>query len=293
MGSLSAFPVSTSAAQRDLPLFQPKRKLHKRARRMRAQAEKKSRTNRYTQCPDGAQRQRADRIIPVARNAHESCTGQLRERRHSACKHAAHRAERRRQPRKVSAGSEGKQAHPHRRAELHQTAAQKSQLGSTAATAYTPPRHPAAISRRQKSFCPHSRALHARSPVSIAALSAKSASAQSRMRRSPSRSFWTKYSLRRAKKRSAIPKGIATARSSCLACFCAQPLDEVCSRTIWRMFFSAFARGSITSCPQPRQRRRKSMPVRSTSQRLSPQGCSFFITRMSPSRTSSCVPPIS
>ena len=78
--------------------------------------------------------------------------------------------------------------------------------GSTAATAYTPPRHPAAISRRQKSFCPHSRALHARSPVSIAALSAKSASAQSRMRRSPSRSFWTKYSLRRAKKRSQFQK---------------------------------------------------------------------------------------
>ena len=115
-------------AQRDLPLFQPKRKLLKRARRMLRAGRKKEPTNRYAQCPDGAQRQRADRIIPVARNAHESCTGQLRERRHSACKHAAHRAERRRQPRKVPAGSEGKQAHPHRRAELHQTAAQKSQL---------------------------------------------------------------------------------------------------------------------------------------------------------------------
>src|SRR5699024_2303492 len=46
--------------------------------------------------------------------------------------------------------------------------------------------------------------------------------------------------------------------------------------------FSAFFRGSNTSRPQPVQRRRKSMPTRSTSQRRAPQGCSFFISSTSP-----------
>ena len=46
--------------------------------------------------------------------------------------------------------------------------------------------------------------------------------------------------------------------------------------------YSNFARGPMTSLPQPRQRSLKSAPMRSTSQRFSPQGCCFFIVRMSP-----------
>src|SRR5699024_12171807 len=50
--------------------------------------------------------------------------------------------------------------------------------------------------------------------------------------------------------------------------------------------FSALLRGRSTSWPQPRHRRRKFMPVRSTSHSLLPQGWGFFITRMSCKRTS-------
>ena len=45
------------------------------------------------------------------------------------------------------------------------------------------------------------------------------------------------------------------------------------------MFFSIFARGSITSRPQPVQRILKSMPTRSTSKLDAPQGC-FLRVRM-------------
>ena len=54
------------------------------------------------------------------------------------------------------------------------------------------------------------------------------------------------------------------------------------SRRIFRMLFSALLRGSMTSWPQPSQRRRKSMPTRSTSHRRLPQGCSFFSSSTSP-----------
>mgnify|MGYP000815310236 CR=1 FL=1 len=57
-------------------------------------------------------------------------------------------------------------------------------------------------------------------------------------------------------------------------------------RRIWRMLFSALLRGIISSCPQPVQRRRKSMPLRSTSHCFAPQGCSFFMTRISLTCTS-------
>ena len=53
-------------------------------------------------------------------------------------------------------------------------------------------------------------------------------------------------------------------------------------RSTCRIIFSNFARGPMTSRPQPRQRSLKSAPMRSTSQRFSPQGCCFFIVRMSP-----------
>ena len=41
------------------------------------------------------------------------------------------------------------------------------------------------------------------------------------------------------------------------------------------MFFSIFARGSMTSRPQPVQRILKSMPTRSTLKLDAPQGCFF------------------
>ena len=52
------------------------------------------------------------------------------------------------------------------------------------------------------------------------------------------------------------------------------------------MFFSALLRGSISSCPQPRHFRRKSAPVRSTRHVLDPQGCAFFIVKISFNRIS-------
>ena len=48
------------------------------------------------------------------------------------------------------------------------------------------------------------------------------------------------------------------------------------------MFFSSFTRGNIISLPQPRQVTFISEPVRSTRILLSPQGCFFFISRISP-----------
>ena len=69
-----------------------------------------------------------------------------------------------------------------------------------------------------------------------------------------------------------------------------QDFPSVCRRTS-RIFFSALLRGSSTSWPQPRQRSRKSMPVLRTSQRFPPQGCGFFMTRISPRRTSILFPP--
>ena len=63
------------------------------------------------------------------------------------------------------------------------------------------------------------------------------------------------------------------------------------SRISLRIFFSALARGIISSCPQPRQRRRKSIPILSTRKRLSfPQGCGFFISNISFILTSINVP---
>src|SRR5699024_1448111 len=58
------------------------------------------------------------------------------------------------------------------------------------------------------------------------------------------------------------------------------------SRSMVRMFFSALLRGSMTSCPQPSHLSLKSMPVRSTFHCLEPQGCGFFMVRMSPTCTS-------
>ena len=49
-----------------------------------------------------------------------------------------------------------------------------------------------------------------------------------------------------------------------------------------RICFSNFRRSPMTSRPQPVQRRRKSAPTRSTSHVLAPQGCFFFMDRMSP-----------
>ena len=58
------------------------------------------------------------------------------------------------------------------------------------------------------------------------------------------------------------------------------------------MFFSALLRGSMTSWPQPWQRSRKSIPTRSTSHSLLPQGWGFFISKMSPRRTSMVGPSL-
>ena len=52
--------------------------------------------------------------------------------------------------------------------------------------------------------------------------------------------------------------------------------------SILRTPFSAFALGIMISCPQPTQRSLKSIPTRSTKKRFSPQGCFFFMTRVSP-----------
>lgn len=57
------------------------------------------------------------------------------------------------------------------------------------------------------------------------------------------------------------------------------------------MFFSHLLRATITSCPQPRQRILKSIPLRSTRNRFSPHGCCFFITRISDTCTSNSVRP--
>ncbi len=43
------------------------------------------------------------------------------------------------------------------------------------------------------------------------------------------------------------------------------------------MFFSILARGTMTSRPQPVQRILKSMPTRSTSKQLAPQGWGFLV----------------
>lgn len=48
------------------------------------------------------------------------------------------------------------------------------------------------------------------------------------------------------------------------------------------MLFSAFARGTITSWPQTVHFKRKSMPVRRQRNCVDPQGCFFFISKMSP-----------
>ena len=48
------------------------------------------------------------------------------------------------------------------------------------------------------------------------------------------------------------------------------------------IFFSAFARGTITSLPQPQHFILKSMPMRRISKSLLPQGCCFFIPTLSP-----------
>ena len=53
-------------------------------------------------------------------------------------------------------------------------------------------------------------------------------------------------------------------------------------RRIFLMFFSIFTRGSIISWPHFWQRILKSMPTRSTSNRLAPQGCGFLVMITSP-----------
>ena len=52
------------------------------------------------------------------------------------------------------------------------------------------------------------------------------------------------------------------------------------------MFFSIFARGSMTSRPQPVQRILKSMPTRSTSKLAAPQGCFLRVRMVSPTAMS-------
>ena len=56
--------------------------------------------------------------------------------------------------------------------------------------------------------------------------------------------------------------------------------------TTFLMFFSIFARGSITSRPQPVQRILKSMPTRSTSKLEAPQGCFLRVRMVSPTAIS-------
>ena len=62
------------------------------------------------------------------------------------------------------------------------------------------------------------------------------------------------------------------------------------SRRIFLMLFSILLRGTRNSLEQPIHLSLKSMPERSTSISLQPQGCFFFISRISPTRTSTAVP---